>query len=203
MANILVTNNLYDGLMIENEFATTFLARSPKINELFLYSIFSVIMNDIDYITKDPLLYDKSILTNYYKLSLDLQSNSIFQALGSSNYANLYYQIYIIRQNLAKFLYDEKMYNYLLETTKREIKFNSDGEDFCIFACYKYITKYYVDEFKNQDELINKLNEEVKECRKIGNGINLTGYKTAIDLMQQILDNLYYNYKTITYIKAE
>ena len=59
-------------------------------------------MNDIDYITKDPLLYDKSILTNYYKLSLDLQSNSIFQALGSSNYANLYYQIYIIRQNLAK-----------------------------------------------------------------------------------------------------
>lgn len=75
------------------------------------------------------------------------------------------------------------MYNYLIENTKREIKFNSDGEDFCIFACYKYITKYYVDEFKNQDELTNKLNEEVKECRKIGNGINLTDYKTVIDLM--------------------
>ena len=75
------------------------------------------------------------------------------------------------------------MYNYLLETTKMEIKFNSDGEDFCIFACYKYITKYCGDEFKNQDELTNKLNEEVKECRKIGNGINLTDYKTVIDLM--------------------
>lgn len=36
MANILVTNNLYDGLMIENEFVTTFLARAKNKRIIFI-----------------------------------------------------------------------------------------------------------------------------------------------------------------------
>ena len=36
MANILVTNNLYDGLMIENEFVITFLARTKNKRIIFI-----------------------------------------------------------------------------------------------------------------------------------------------------------------------
>ena len=44
-------------------------------------------------------------------------------------------------------------------------------------------------------DTFNKINEETQDCKKIGNGINLTGYKAAIDLMQQIIDTLYFNFQ--------
>ena len=35
------------------------------------------------------------------------------------------------------------------------------------------------------------MNEEAKQCREVGNGMNLNGYKAGIDLMLQQLDTLY------------
>ena len=75
--------------------ATNFLSRGPKLNELVLYSIISVILNNPDYISKDQSIYKDNIISNHYNIDLDLDSNSLFQALGESNFAYLYYQIHI------------------------------------------------------------------------------------------------------------
>ena len=77
--------------MLENDFAIYFFSRVPKLNELVLYGIISVILGDVRYIVKETTTYPFSILSNYYKIELDLSTNSIFQALGTSNYAYLYY----------------------------------------------------------------------------------------------------------------
>ena len=52
ITGLVLSSRKFDGLMIENEFATNFLNRGPKINELVLYSIISVILNDVNYISE-------------------------------------------------------------------------------------------------------------------------------------------------------
>ena len=185
-----LSSKKYDGLIIENEFATSFLRRGPKLNELVLYSIISVIMNDPNYISKDQQSYKDAILSNYFQLTLDLESNSIFQTLGQSNYAYLYYQIYIIRNNIHRFVNSKELYMFLPLTTDNENLFN-DGKNFCIYATYQYAKHYYDD----SKALLEILNKEARQCRIVGNGMNLNGYKSGIDLMLQQLQNLYYTFK--------
>ena len=196
IANILVCSQSNEGLLIENEFATNFFSRGPKMNELVLYSIISVVMGDVQYITKETSTYPTSILSNYYDKDLDLSTNSIFSALDTSNYAYLYYQLYIIRSNIDIFVNAKDMYQYLLITTKNEFYFY-DGENFCIYASYQYIRNYY-ESVTDPQTFLEKFSSLVSDCRKLGNGINLSGYKTGIDLMLQILNTLYYNFKLST-----
>ena len=70
IAGIIISTNKYNGLMTENEFATNFLSRGPKLNELVLYSIISVILNNPDYISKDQSIYKDNIISNHYKNDL-------------------------------------------------------------------------------------------------------------------------------------
>lgn len=191
---LILSSNKYNGLIIENEFATSFLRRGPKLNELVLYSIISVVMNDPNYISKDQQAYKDAILSNYYDLTLDLESNSIFQTLGESNYAYLYYQIHIIRNNIHRFINSKELCMYLPLTTDNENLFN-DGKNFCINAPYQYVKHYYEDAL-DTNTILEALNSEAKQCRTVGNGMNLNGYKSGIDLMLQQLHNLYYSFKS-------
>ena len=149
--------------MTENEFATNFLNRGPKLNELVLYSIISVILNDVNYISRDPSKYKESILSNYFKIDLELDSNSIFQALGESDYAYLYYQIHIIRNNIVRFINTKDMSNYLPLTSSNEYLFD-DGVNFCVYCTYQYLDHYYGNEI-NRDEFLSLLSSETRQCR--------------------------------------
>ena len=191
VASILVSDNIHKKLMVENEFATNFFSRGPKFNELLLYAIISVIVNKVEYITRDTNTYGDSVLINYYDIHLDLESNSIFQALGKSYYAYLYYQMHVIRTNIHSFVNDQKLLDYLPETTATEFKFN-DKEHFCIDSTAEYLIGYYKD--IDLYGFYNALSSEVSMCRKIGNGVNLSGYKTAIDLMLELVNTNYYNF---------
>ena len=191
ITSILVNDNIYKKLMIENEFATNFFSRGPKFNELLLYAVISVIVNKVEYITRDTNTYADSVLMNYYNIHLDLESNSIFQALGKSYYAYLYYQMHVIRTNIHSFVNDQKLMDYLPETTATEFRFN-DKEHFCIDSTAEYLIGYYKD--IDMNGFYNALSSEVAICRKIGNGVNLSGYKTAIDLMLELVNTNYYNF---------
>ena len=194
IAGIVISTKKYDGLMTENEFATNFLSRGPKLNEFVLYSIISVILNDRFYITKDPKTYKESIISNHYNIDMDLDSNSLFQALGSSNFAYLYYQIHIIRQNIVYFINSKDMSVYLPNTSKNEYLFD-EGTNFCVQATYQYIQHYYSDDVTDEDEFLALISTEAHQCRVVGNGMNLSGYNAGMDLMIQLLETLYYSFK--------
>ena len=190
---VVLSTKRYDGLMTENEFATNFLNRGPKLNELVLYSIISVILNDPNYISRDPTKYKESVLSNYFNIDLDLESNSIFQALGESDYAYLYYQIYIIRNNILMFINKKEMSQYLPTTSQNEYLFDN-GENFCVYATYQYVDHYYGNDPDNQN-FLELITREAKQCRTVGNGMNLNGYNAGMDLMLLLLQNLYYTFK--------
>ena len=189
ISGLVLSSRKFDGLMIENEFATNFLNRGPKLNELVLYSIISVILNDVNYISREPDKYKDFIVSNYFDISMELDTNSIFTSLKESDYAYLYYQIYIIRTNIRRFISAKNLYMYLKKTTENEYLFD-DGENFCACATLQYVQHYYNDEI-SEEELLSKVNEEAKQCRQVGNGMNLNGYKAGLDLMLQQLDTLY------------
>ena len=192
--SIYITSSENKGLSIENQFATNFLNRVPKIYELILYSITSVFMDSINYITKPQDIYDDYILSNEYGITLNLESNSFFALFHESNYAYLYYQLHIIRQNLLRFINDRTMDKYLHETTLSEFKFN-EGELFCIYAPLEYVVNYYT-HLNDHTELISYLTKETKKCRTVGKGINLSGYASANDLILELLTTLYHTFKT-------
>ena len=193
IAGIIISTNKYNGLMTENEFATNFLSRGPKLNELVLYSIISVILNDPDYISKDQSIYKDNIISNHYNIYLDLDSNSLFQALGESNFAYLYYQIHIIRTNIVYFISSKDMQVYLPMTSKNERLFD-DKENFCVYATYQYVEHYYSGEV-SEDDFLTLMSQEAHQCRQVGNGMNLSGYNSGLDLMIQLLQNLYFTFK--------
>ena len=192
--SIYITSSENKGLSIENQFATNFLNRVPKIYELILYAITSVFMDSINYITKPQGIYNDYILSNQYGITLNLESNSFFSLFHESNYAYLYYQLHIIRQNLLRFINDREMDKYLHETTLSEFKFN-EGELFCIYAPLEYVVNYYTN-LDDHNELINHLNKETKKCRTVGRGINLSGYASANDLILELLTTLYHTFNT-------
>ena len=195
LASICVSLNAHIVLTTENYLATSFLSRGPKLNELFLYSIISVIMNNVEYISKDVSLYDVYILSNHYNVKFDFDSNSIFKSFGKSNYAYLYYQLYIIRTNINLFVNDNKMKKYLVNTVKKEFLFERK-ENFCLYASLDYLQYYIKDSsLAEGNEFIKEWNGLVKECRELGNGINLSGYQAALDLMLELLSSHYYSFK--------
>lgn len=150
-------------------------------------------MNDIKFITKDPSLYQNSILSNFYNIQIDLQSDTLFQTLEDSYYSFIYFQLTKNRNNINKFVSDEKYNQYLQTATNKEYVFNQ-GDNFCIYSNILYVFGYYESQFSSVNDYFNKVSKSVKKCRTIGNGINLSGYTIALDLMIQQLNHLYYTF---------
>ena len=187
-----------EGLVIENKFALNFLSRSPKINELILYAIISVLRNKEEFISKPYASYDKYVISNHYNIKLDVLSDSFITSLGTCNYAYLYYQLYIIRTNIQRFVNDHSLFKYLKKTTKAEFLFN-EGYNFCIYAPMVYLQYYYTE--VSSDEVFIKLwDKEVKNCRRIGNGLNSAGYKSGLDVMLDSIHNMYFSFYSLNHI---
>ena len=184
----------YNKLIIENDFGTNILSRNPKINELILYTMISVLANDIEYIKREPEEYDQYILSNYFKKKLDLSSNSIFLSFDKSNYIYLYYQIFIIKANINSFANSKMTKNYLSETSKNEVYFESK-DNFCIYLYTEYFSNFYGYRIKHVNEFFSYLSNTSRKCRFIGQGLNLNGFRSSLDLVLQQLTNNYDTFK--------
>lgn len=58
-----------------------------------------------------------------------------------------------------------------------------------------FVSGYYGTELNTNQKYLSRVSQEVRECRKIGNGINLSGYTVSLDLMLQQLNYLYCTFK--------
>ena len=85
------------------------------------------------------------------------------------------------------------MSKYLPTTSENESLFD-DGVNFCVYVTYQYIQHYYSGEV-DEDEFLQIMSDEAKQCRTVGNGMNLNGYNAGMDLMLLLLQNLYYTFK--------
>ena len=91
------------------------------------------------------------------------------------------------------FINKKEMSQYLPTTSQNEYLFD-DGENFCVYATYQYVDHYYGNDPDNQN-FLELITREAKQCRTVGNGMNLNGYNAGMDLMLLLLQNLYYTFK--------
>lgn len=67
-----------------------------------MYSSISSILNNSEFMVKDHLKYNKNLASNYYDATLDINNHSLFQLLGTSQFNYIYYQLFIILNNISK-----------------------------------------------------------------------------------------------------
>ena len=115
------------------------------------------------------------------------------QTLEDSYYSYTHFRLTKNRNNINKFVSDEKYSQYLQTTTIKEYVFNQ-ADNFCIYSNILYVFEYYESQFSSVNDYYNKVFKSIKKCRTIGNGINLSGYTIALNLMIQQLNHLYYNF---------
>lgn len=191
ISSLMTSDEAYRQSKIENRFSSNMLQRIPKFYELLLYAIISVIRGDHLWLTEEPSNYDDGILSNYYNVKIDMSSDSYFKNLGNSNYAKLYYQLQVITNNIDYLINSQKMKKYLKRTSEKEFSFY-EKEYFCV----NNIHYFFQNEMNELDtiEFYTTLNTAIRQCRKVGNGINLSGEKVALDLMQLQLANSYFGF---------
>lgn len=182
----------HKNLRVEINFTTNFLQRIPKFYELFLYAIISAINNNHLWIVAEPNSYNKGILSNYFNVKPDLETDSYFKFFGNSNYAKLYYQFKVITTNIQYLINDKKMKKYLSDTREKEFSFY-EKEKFCVYVLYYYYDREYKN-YVNPNDFYLHVSSSVSKCRKIGNGMNLSGYKISADLMLLQLTNNYFGF---------
>ena len=193
VSNILYVESAYNNLIYQNQIATNFLERTPKIVELTLFYFISIILDDPFFTKIEQKDYDKHIISNAYNIKFDLENDSLFKSLQNSGYAYIYYKILIDRENIGKFMKDKSKSNQLKKTIKWNTRFNMK-EMFPIYASYGY-NKHY-NEICNIDiiKCFKDINDNVQTFMSVGNRFNKDGLNPVMDWMLQQMNSLYLDY---------
>jgi len=197
LSNILINNSDYKRLILANQISVNFLNRIPIFAELILYYKISVLFNNINFIKTDPLRYNEKIYSNYFSVSYDKKSDSIFRELNQSEYLHIYYKLKIIRKNINLFMGsgDPFFTGVLISLREYESKLNT--QDFCLIESSEYLNNYFsTSSTPNKDffEAFKLLNKEAQECMSIGKGINKLGLNLALDSLLASTNNLYLDF---------
>ena len=193
VSNILYVEYAYNNLIYQNQIATNFLERTPKIVELTLFYFISIILDDPFFTKIEQKDYDKHIISNPYNIKFDLENNSLFKSLQNSGYAYIYYKILIDRENIEKFMKEKSKSNQLKRTIKWNTRFNMK-EMFPIYASYGYNKNY--NEICNVDiiKCFEDINDNVQIFMSVGNRFNKDGLNPVMDWMLQQMNSLYLDY---------
>lgn len=192
VASIVLNLQFCTNSEIQNKIATAYFARIPKICEIYLYFLVTTIFGDSKIITKDFSLLNNSV-ANYYKIKPDYQNNDLYVKYGNTNFLFLWFEIYLYRTNLKYFINDSTKNKLLPKASEVENICRNNNGDFCIYTSVWYLEKYkYVDNTKlTINEILKEASGLVEYCRKLGNGINLSGATIALDLYMQQLETMY------------
>ena len=192
VANIVLNLQFCVNSEIQNKIATAYFSRIPKICELYLYFLVMTIVGDSKIVTRDFSVLNNDI-ANYYNIKVDYQNNDLYNKYGNSNFLFLRFEIYLYRTNLKYFINDNTKNKLLPQVSEVENIFRNNNGDFCIYTSVWYLEKCKYND--NTKLTINEMLEEasglVEYCRKLGNGINLSGATIALDLYMQQLETMY------------
>lgn len=192
LTTIFLNDRLYDELLFGNIMVLNFLDRIPKLCELLLYMRISVLENNIYHITTPQSEYELLSYSNYYKIKVNLDGNSLFQLLGDSQYSFIYYQALVINKNIELFASDSKNKNILSTTLYWENKLNTEN-DFCVYS-----TLGSEKSKPEQTTLVNvftSVNSISIKCMGYGGGMTNTTLSSFIKFSFQQLGNIYSDFK--------
>ena len=201
--SIIYMNTSYNTLLFINQISINFIERFPIIVELLYYYMNAIILND-PYFQAMPQQNGNIIhlSSNYYNISYDISKDTIFQQLGDSGYAYLYYCYLINRDNLQMFMNDDSKSNSLSNTVAFTKMIYSE-HDFPLHVSYYYNSyfgkecskegnAFYVEQCFN--EIVNGVQMYLINNQKIMN-------ESALILMTSMIEEL--NHMYIDYIYYE
>ena len=139
--------------------------------------------------------------SNYYNISYDISHDTIFQQLGDSGYAYLYYCYLINRDHLQMFLNDDSKFTCLSHTVAFTKMIYSE-HDFPLYVSY-YYNSYFRKECSKEGnafyieqcftEIVNRFQMYLINNKKIMNGSALILLISMIEeLNHMYIDYIYY-----------
>ena len=197
-------NASYNTLLFINQISINFIERFPIIIELLYYYMNAIILDD-PYFQATQQTSSSNIIhlsSNYYNISYDISHDTIFQQLGDSGYAYLYYCYLINRDNLQMFMNDDSKSNSLSHTVAFTKMIYSE-HDFPLHVSY-YYNSYFGKECSKEGnafyieqcftEIVNSVQMYLINNKKIMN-------ESALILLTSMIEEL--NHMYIDYIYYE
>ena len=116
-----------------------FLERIPKVIELIIYSIYSVISGNTNVINNTNIdTYENNDYLNFYGIKLNYENTTMIEKLRNSYYSNLLTENLLIFENIKSFLsIDETKFDELRKIKRTEESFNIKNK-FLLYLSYEY-----------------------------------------------------------------
>jgi hypothetical protein len=162
-------------LIKANNIAANFMDRTGYLSKLLLYYQASIILNNINLVTKSQSVYQLN--NNFYQKTEDLTKDSVYIYLNDSLFANLYFNMNINRKNIKAFTFedDDTILNKL-KLVENEI----NSKNYC--------------QYLQDNGVIRNYTDIVNECLELGYGLNSLGLNYAIDNMIEHVTKLYIDF---------
>lgn len=198
LVNIVTNMDDFDGILFSNRIAMNFMDRVPRLMDLISYYKISILLNDVDFITKNQNEYNSlSEFYNVLNTEVNLKDDTLFSSLPQSEFSFLLFMLQVERNNIKSFM-DDKYSNILPNTRALEKLFNS--KEACVTLGMKSLNYApsrddvtYVD-FRYWFKLANNF---AVECKNTNLGMNLKGFDLAIDSHLSSLLTLYLDYNKL------
>lgn len=201
--SIIYMNASYNTLLFINQISINFIERFPIVIELLYYYMNAIILDD-PYFQGMPQQNGNIIhlSSNYYNVSYNISQDTIFQQLGNSGYAYLYYCYLINRDNLQMFMNDDAKSSSLSRTVEFTKMIYSE-HDFPLHVSYYYNSYFGKECSKGGNEF------HIEQClHEIVNGVQLylinnrkIMNESALIVMTSMIEEL--NHMYIDYISFE
>ena len=121
-------------------------------------------------------MYRKELTDNWYGIEIN-KNSSVYRNLNDTLYPLIYYMLSINEINIENF-YSQTEYHGTYSTLK--ILLDTFNSEFCVSSSYEYQTRFsHLFSIGSFEDFVREMNEYVKECKIIGEGLIAEGLSSA------------------------
>ena len=121
-------------------------------------------------------MYRKELTDNWYDIEIN-KNSSVYNNLNDTLYPLIYYMLSINEINIEKF-YSQTGYHGTYGNLK--ILLDTFNSEFCVSSSYEYQKRFsHFFSVSSFEDFISEMNDKVKECKLIGEGLITEGLSSA------------------------
>lgn len=187
--NIYINVNLFDQILQLNSINSNFIQRIPALQQLALYYMISISLNNHNLVLKTLSKYESSLFFNFYSVTIEHENDSFYDQVGDSYYAYLNYQLNVIRENVKRLINDKKRRANFKIVLDIESTVN-EKNNFPIYSAlgYNYVNP---NSCSSVIECFEKQNKLLQQFMLPGNGMNANGLNIVLDTTIQLFNQYY------------
>jgi PAS domain S-box-containing protein len=199
MFNINSNINDFKKILFATKISDNFMDRIPRFAELILYYKISILINNVNYLTKPQKEY--SFLTksvNIFDVPINLKDHSLYQILGDSSFCYLLFKLKLERSTIQIFMDDK--YEGILPTVRKYENLINNKNPCVEIALYNqgYIFNRDYPDYVDFRKEYKAMSSGVTECKTINSGMNLNGISLVMDNHITWLETLFLEFATNT-----